>query len=152
MPGPRRTPTAILKLRGSWRAKSRANSEPTPEVAIPPRPAYLDAGARKEWDRVAAELYHAGVLTRLDMAVLAGYCQNFSRLQEAERGLAEDGLIVRSPNGYPIQNPYLSIVHEAQRQMRAFAVELGITPASRSRVTVTPKPRLTILKRQRNQK
>ena len=57
MPGPPRTPTRILELRGSWRAAvRRKRGEPTPEPGEPPMPACVadDAEARDEWQRVAS--------------------------------------------------------------------------------------------------
>lgn len=39
-----------------------------------------------------------------------------------------------SPQNYPMQNPFLSIVNQASKQVRLFCAEFGLTPASRTRV------------------
>jgi P27 family predicted phage terminase small subunit len=45
------------------------------------------------------------------------------------------GTIVKSNIGTPVENPYLKIAGSAQRQMRQWAGELGLTPAARKKVT-----------------
>jgi phage terminase small subunit len=39
--------------------------------------------------------------------------------------------------GYPLQSPYISIVNRQAEIMMRLASELGFTPASRSRITVS---------------
>lgn len=113
-------------------------------MSIPQCPDHLDPEASVEWTRLAAELHALGILTRIDRAVLAAYCQTWSRWCAAERKVTEQGTIVKSPNGYPIINPYLSVANEALRQLRAFATELGLSPSSRSRVNLPDAPKKTI--------
>ena len=133
MPGPRPTPTKLLKLRGSWRAKTR-NGEPEPEVCIPDRPTFLCEIALAEWDAVTHELETMGTAAKVDHATVESYCVVYARWRNAEAALAEQGTVVKSPNGYPILNPNLSVANEALRQMRAFAAELGLSPAARTRI------------------
>lgn len=130
-------PTALKLLRG---IPASNHDEPMPEVAIPDCPDHLDDAARAEWDRLVPELASLGMLTRIDRAALAAYCQAWSRWEHAERQVQEMGLIVKSPNGYPCQNPYLSIANKAVSQVKTFAAELGLTPSSRSKVKVKPRP------------
>jgi P27 family predicted phage terminase small subunit len=49
------------------------------------------------------------------------------------------GTMVKSPTGFPIQSPYLSIANRQAEIMMRIASEFGFTPASRSRIT-TPAP------------
>jgi phage terminase small subunit len=46
---------------------------------------------------------------------------------------------VKSPNGYPIQSPYIAIANRQAEIMMRIASEFGFTPASRSRIA-TPSP------------
>jgi hypothetical protein len=46
---------------------------------------------------------------------------------------------MKSPNGYPIQSLYLSIVNHQAGIMLRIASEFGITPASRSRLPTPSK-------------
>ena len=47
--------------------------------------------------------------------------------------------MVKSPSGYPIQSPYVSIANRQAEIMMRIASEFGFTPASRSRISM-PKP------------
>jgi hypothetical protein len=47
--------------------------------------------------------------------------------------------MVKSPNGYPIQWPYIAIANRQAEIMLRIASEFGFTPASRSRIA-TPSP------------
>jgi P27 family predicted phage terminase small subunit len=137
MPGRPRTPTAVKVIRGTFR-KDRVNAaEPQPAAAIPLCPPHLDDEAKKEWRRIAKELVTLGLLTKIDRAALAAYCQCWSRWVEAEIKLKAMGMVVKSPNGYPMLSPYLPIATKALEQMQKFASEFGIGPASRSRISST---------------
>lgn len=80
------------------------------------------------------------VVTVADRAALAAYCQAWGRWVEAEQQLAQHGTIVKSPNGFPIQNPYLAVANKALQQMHKLLVEFGLTPSARSRVKPTESP------------
>jgi hypothetical protein len=41
-----------------------------------------------------------GVISRLDRAALAGYCQAYARWVDAERKLQETPAILKMPSGY----------------------------------------------------
>jgi len=60
--GPPRTPTSVLKLRGSWRGNARGD-EPEPAHDRPDCPEWLSAEERTAWDRVVALLESMRVLT-----------------------------------------------------------------------------------------
>lgn len=134
-------PTAIKRLTGNPGKRALNEREPQPRRALPPCPRWLSARARAEWRRLARELYDAGVLTTVDRAALAGYCVAFARWQEAEEVVSAKGMVVKTTNGNLIQNPYLTIANRAMDDMRRFAVEFGMTPASRTRVQVAETER-----------
>ena len=54
------------------------------------------------------------------------------------------GAILRMPSGYIQQSPWLTIAHKQLELMAKYMVELGLTPASRSRLAIQmdtgPKP------------
>jgi P27 family predicted phage terminase small subunit len=112
------------------------NNEPDPEPAIPSCPSFLNKEARREWRRVTKLLFALGLITDLDRAALAGYCDAYARAAESSRQIQKYGLIVKSPNGYPMQSPYLAILNTALQETRAFSTEFGMTPSSRSRVKI----------------
>jgi len=61
--------------------------EPKPPAAIPKCPKHLDKEAKKEWRRMVKELEPLGMLTRLDKAVLARYCQGSAKLAKLKEEL-----------------------------------------------------------------
>ena len=46
--------------------------------------------------------------------------------------------MIRSPNNFPVQSPYLTVAIRALEQMRSLLSEFGMSPASRTRVAATP--------------
>jgi P27 family predicted phage terminase small subunit len=87
------------------------------------------------------DLMDMGVLSRIDSAALAAYCECWSRWRDAERNIAKYGSVIRTPQGYPIQAPYIGMATEAIEQTSKFLSEFGMTPASRSRINGTaPAP------------
>src|SRR5581483_7260694 len=94
--GPPPTPTKILELRGSWRAKERPG-EPQPPPGAPPMPEWLSEEARAEWQRMAPELEALGLLSVLDRAALAAYCQAYAELVEATALLNREGRVLEAP-------------------------------------------------------
>lgn len=111
-----------------------------PAMKTPPAPDHLDPVARDKWDELAPDLYVAGVLQPRDGPILETYCQVYARWVEAERKIrkAKDeghlGVIIKTPNGYPAISPWLVISNKCVEQLRALAVELGLTPSARARV------------------
>ena len=84
---------------------------------------------------VARALGDMGVLTPIDRGALAAYCQAWGRWVEAEERLQESQLLYKTPSGYVQQSPWLGIIHKQLELMGRYMIELGMTPASRSRVT-----------------
>jgi len=111
-----------------------------PVAKLPPCPAHLQGEARKEWFRIGHQLVSYGLMTEVDKAALAAYCQAWARWVEAEEQVGKFGTVIKSPNGFPVQSPYLPIANRAMEQMMRLLVEFGMSPSSRSRVTVQPQP------------
>jgi P27 family predicted phage terminase small subunit len=109
--------------------------EPRPEVSVPECPTELGPVARREWDRLAGELSTLRLLTNLDRAALAAYCGAYALWAEATEAIQKYGTMVKSPSGFPIQSPYVSIANRQAEIMMRIASEFGFTPASRSRIS-----------------
>lgn len=104
--------------------------------ALPRCPAHLNAIARKEWRRLASALHSVGVLTVVDRAALAVYCQAYSRWVEAEEKLASTPMLLKTPSGYVQQSPWLSVANKQMELMARYMGELGLTPVARARLDV----------------
>lgn len=82
--------------------------------AIPKPPAHLDKIAKAKWREIEP------LLEEFDDAIadlLALYCSAWSRWKEADAKVQELGSVIKSPSGYPVQNPYLAIVNKSLDQM-----------------------------------
>ncbi len=78
-----------------------------------------------------------GVITIVDRAVLAAYCQAYGRWVEAEPKLKETLLLFKTPSGYVQQSPWLNVANRQIELMGRYMAEIGLTPASRSRIAST---------------
>ena len=140
MRGRKPKPTGLKIVSGNPGKRPLNSREPRAEPDLPTCPSHLLPTAKAEWKRLARELYHLGVLTRLDRATLAGYCQAYGRWVEAEKKLTETPGILKMPSGYIQANPWLTIATKQMELMQRFAIELGLTPSSRSRVETVRRP------------
>lgn len=133
-----RKPTGLHVIDGTARKDRMLASEPKPELARPSCPAWLAREAKREWRRIAKELETLGLLTRVDRAALAAYCQCYARWREAEELVAREGLTETTDKGNVIQHPAVGIANKAMAEMRAFLTEFGMTPAARTRINAKP--------------
>ncbi len=140
MRGPPPTPTASLRLRGSWRSKTRPN-EPKPETGIPQPPKYLDAEQKKLWRRLAKQLDAIGIMTKIDGEALGRYVRTWSRWDKAERFIAEHGLVYPKRDDDDkvvafIEYPQIGIADRAAAQLLRLEQAFGLHPAARARLQV----------------
>lgn len=147
-------PTALHLLNGNpSKIKDLGKNEPKPEPVAPECPTWLHEDATVEWKRISPQLERLGLLTKIDMAALAGYCQSYAQWKEAVEFLNEmgstytlyerndDGGIKVDVNGNPViryiqQFPQVAIANKALQQIRAFCIEFGMTPSARGRIQV----------------
>ena len=127
-------PTAIKELEGNPGKRQLNTNEPKPMARAPSCPKWLEPDAKKEWRRLAKQMEQLGILTEVDMAAFAGYCQAYARWKAAEEFISKHGAIVKTPSGYWQQIPQVSIAQQYLKQMNKFCEQFGLTPASRSRI------------------
>jgi P27 family predicted phage terminase small subunit len=144
MRGRRPKPTRLKVLTGNPGKRALNADEPRPEPTVPECPTELGPVARKEWDRLATELASLKILTVLDRAALAAYCNAYGLWAEAIEAIQKYGTMVKSPSGYPIQSPYVSIANRQAKIMMRIASEFGFTPASRSRISTPAQRDMTL--------
>lgn len=140
MRGRKPTPTAIRRANGNPGKRAYNPAEPIPPEGLPACPEHLSPEAQAEWHRLAQTLYDMGVLTLVDRGARAAYCQSWARWVEAEEKLKEPPALLKTPSGYVQQNPWLSVSNKQLELMGRYMAELGLTPASRSRVTLARTP------------
>ena len=140
--GPRPTPSAILKLRGTARG-DRIRNEPQPVEGIPRCPSWLDTQAKGVWKQIVPQLKQMGVLARIDGNALTRYCQFFARWKKAEEFIAKHGEVypLKDEQGKLkclVQVPQVAIAHKLGAALTRLEQEFGMTPSSRSRIQVQP--------------
>lgn len=139
MRGPKPTPTSRRRLEGNPSKRPLNDREPEPPAPtdafdrMPPEIA-ADVVAAGEWRRLAPLMRSARMVTEIDRASLLALCQQWSVYQDASSKVPTAGMIVKSPSGYPMPNPYIAIANKALVHCMKLWAELGLTPSSRSRV------------------
>lgn len=137
--GRRPKPSALKLLAGNPGHRPVNTNEPRPRAVLPKCPPVLQGEAKREWRRMAKKLHDAGLLSEIDGAALTTYCLTWARLMDAEEKLRTIGAVVKTPNGWLAHSPYLAIATKATEQLVRILVEFGMTPSSRSRISVPPK-------------
>jgi P27 family predicted phage terminase small subunit len=140
-------------------ATSTSADVPDPPKGRPPMPIGLIGPALEEWTRMVARLENSHTISVVDDAVLLPYCQLFAetdrisvqhrtnaalvtKLQKAIDKLTDGELIVRAIEAI-VQLKKLEIktttqLRQGHMAVRQYLVELGMTPAARSRVEPSP--------------
>ena len=144
MKGRKPKPTHLKVVTGNPGNRPLNEKEPQPASNRPLPPTHLNKEARTEWRRVAPLLHAIGVLTLLDRAALAVYCQAYGRWVRAEEALekmaekepATQALMMKTKAGNLIQNPLVGTANKAMESLLRAAAELGMTPSVRSRIEV----------------
>ncbi len=132
--GPKPKPTALRRLDGNPGKRAYNHDEPAAPDGVPSCPDHLGFTAREEWDRLAHVLHAMRVVTLVDRAALAAYCQCYGRWVEAEEKLQSTPMLLKTATGYVQQSPWLSIANKQLELMGRYMAELGLTPAARSRI------------------
>ena len=138
--GPARKATVIKLITGNPGRRPLNKQEAQPSVAVPGPPELLKDEALHEWKRITPLLQEVGLIAKLDRALIAAYCKAWARWVECERMLETTGLIVKSPNGYPMYSPYLAAANKALDQLRMMSEQIGLSASGRSRIKAGQPP------------
>ena len=145
MKGRKPKPTNLKVLEGNPGQRPLNENEPKPKPVAPKPPTWLRKEAKKEWKRAAKELEQLGLLTQIDMATFAGYCQTYAKWREAEEFIQENGSTYEIPkygedgeliSVYYQQYPQVSQARQYLEQITKLCAEFGMTPSSRSRINL----------------
>ena len=144
MRGRKKIPTEIKELRGTNRAdrQTPAQMKPDPFQNIPMPPVYLGEIAQAEWLNIVTNYAKLGMLSSLDASMIAAYCAEIERYIEVNNELKTQSKTVKVKNADgsvkgTTANPLIKIANEALDRALTIAVELGLTPASRTKISVS---------------
>ena len=125
-------PTNIKQLKGTLQKCRQPKNEPHPDPKIPTPPKFMSDEAKKEWNRISVELYKMGLLSEMDRASLALYCQSWGRILQYEQKVREE---IDQDEIYKL----LRVLAREYDSARKFLTEFGMSPASRSKISVKKK-------------
>jgi P27 family predicted phage terminase small subunit len=83
---------------------------------------------------LVAELHRLGMLTTVDLPLLAAYTSAWADYVEAERTILRFGVLTRGRDGAPVRNPALLVRNRAMDYLLRIGSEFGFSPASRPRL------------------
>lgn len=145
MAGRKPTPNAVKKLKGT-NQPVRMREEPNfgSVIKIPPPPKYFNKYAKREYKTVSARLLALNILNEVNISLVAAYALEIGKYYEAEEKLSDVGRldIAKDADGNILKISRLPLDKMASDYLanaKALAVELGITPASSSRVKAPEK-------------
>jgi P27 family predicted phage terminase small subunit len=136
----RKKPTSLRILEGNPGHRPIDKNTPKPAPIRPTCPSWLLPEAKREWRRLAPELERLGLLTTLDRATFACYCESWAWVRRCEAIIAQEGQVVAGHRGIMKKHPLLSALNAATDSMLTVAREFGLTPQARTRIQVSATP------------
>ena len=137
MKGRKPKPTSLKLISMSHNIRKDSCGEPRPEGELCAPPEDLSEKQKVLWQH-AIEHAPRGLLRHLDAQMLAIWVIAADMHHEAMLQVQKYGMVVKSPTqGIPVQSPYLPIINRQAEIMLRAASELGFSPTSRSRITLT---------------
>lgn len=138
--GPAPTPVKLRMLRGNP-GRRPIPEAPEPKPGLPVQPKGMSVASKAIWSRLIRDYGATGVLTGVDADSLRIYCEAVVRYERAAALLEKQGpLVAGARNGETVKNPLHQVVRDNADLVRAFARELGFTPAARSALTDVKPP------------
>jgi P27 family predicted phage terminase small subunit len=148
MSGPPKTPTHLRLVRGNPSKRPINKDEPKPATGVPPTPKHFDKQAKYWFKRMAEELDAIGVLTQLDTRALEmlvevyteyrHHCETLDREGYTYAVYSEEDRDEGKEREIRMIKPHPASMMKADawKRLRAMLAEFGMTPASRSKVSV----------------
>ena len=138
MRGRKPKPTHLKVIKGTLKQERVNLDEPKVRAARPPAPRHLSERAQTYWKEVSGMLYDMGVLGQVDVSSLEALCCAYTDFREAIETLEREEHYIRSttPSGGTIirAHPAFAQKSDADRRLRHWLTEFGMTPSSRSRI------------------
>lgn len=89
--------------------------------------------AREQWRCVVGVLDAQGLLTALDTLLLVDFCRVAARIDQVERDLSANGLLVEGRRGRS-RNPAVTVLNQLRSTLRFYVGQLGLSPVARDQL------------------
>ncbi len=135
--------------RGKRKLEQKLAAEPKAAPGLPSCPKHLKGRARSAWNFWSEELKAMKLSKRPDGPMLEGACRAYERAVQADLILDEKGIIVEdkyvddSGEVHVLKirkNPAVEISNRSWLIVKAFCSEFGLSPVSRTRLTIDASP------------
>ena len=134
MPAGRKRKPPQLRLVEGNRGHRAIPNTPKAKPHRRPAPTWMSHRAKREWHRISRALYKLGLLTDVDTKALEAYCVCYSKWRTATEKCKIG--VLQTSSGYGYANPLIAVELKYAKEMRAWMVEFGLTPAARTRITI----------------
>lgn len=135
--GRHKTPTKILELRGSWRAKQRMN-EPHGIKGIPEPPEFLSDEEKTIWNYVTKILDDIGIIENVDRNMIARYAVTYNRwLKALEMSRKYEDVRLDPKTHRPMEMPHAKLMARLEHTLIMIEREFGMSPTARARLSIT---------------
>jgi len=133
--GRKPVPTAMKVLRGNPGRRPINKNEPKPKTGVPRCPAWLTPAGKKAFREMGSMLNDLGVMTEADKMALTLLCDAYAEYMEARAVIAEKGSTYETDRGTAVR-PEVKIAQDAWKRVRGLLPEFGLSPSSRTKITV----------------
>lgn len=139
MKGRKPKPTHLKLVTGNPGKRAINAAEPKVSRSRPSPPSHMSDKARETWGYVTGLLDRMGILTEVDALALEMLCEAYADFLAASatlRELGSDYYETTNQSGSTMYraHPALAKKQDADRRIRGWLAEFGMTPSARSRV------------------
>lgn len=89
--------------------------------------------AHATWAKLAPVLGAVIGLVGEQQEILVDYCVTLARIEQGERSLSTDGVMVKSERGW-VKNPWTTVLAQYRSHLRSLVGELGLSPSAATRI------------------
>jgi P27 family predicted phage terminase small subunit len=137
-------PTHLKEIAGNPGGRPLNTQEPQPPKGVPEMPKGMGLAAKRMWRKWTKELIAVGVMSTVDGVALEQACVSAALAEKFYRealespminefaGASVDGQIFYKRKVNPAALGYIA----ASKNVKAFLIEFGLTPASRSKLKI----------------
>lgn len=102
---------------------------------MPDPPKEMPAVGKRMWRELVGLMAPSGVLDKTDRYQLELLCSTYAEWKHANAEYTKQPIEVGS-KGQPVRSPWWDIQHAARESLRKLLVEMGLTPAARTKLGI----------------